>query len=202
MPKGVYIVYTDEQLAFIKKHSSLPRAETTKLFNDRFNLSIKVANIHDLCKRNGWFTGRDGKIKKGDTPWNKGKKGFMRANKTSFAKGHKPHNHRPVGSERINSYGYIEIKVAEPRYWRLKKNVIFEETYGYIPKGHNVRVLDGNQLNLSPENLVAVSKSVNMRLNSKTSGIKDLIVDTDTHIAAINIAKLEQTISELKAGKE
>ena len=45
-----------------------------------------------------------------------GKKGICAdgCERTWFKKGHIPANYRPVGSERVNADGYIEVKVADP----------------------------------------------------------------------------------------
>ena len=53
------------------------------------------------------------RFQKGSVPPNKGKKVspevYSKIQPTMFKKGHSPVNHREVGSERINVYGYIEI---------------------------------------------------------------------------------------------
>ena len=63
---------------------------------------------------------------------------------TTFKKGNRPHNYRPVGSERITVDGFVEIKVADPNKWDLKSRVIYQEKYGKIPKGYKIIYLDGN----------------------------------------------------------
>lgn len=45
---------------------------------------------------------------------------YEKARKTMFRKGNIPANHKPIGYERINADGYIEVKVAEPNKFRLK----------------------------------------------------------------------------------
>ena len=47
--------------------------------------------------------------------------------KQHLKKGNRPHNYRPVGSERITVDGFIEIKVADPNKWDLKSRVIYQE---------------------------------------------------------------------------
>ena len=76
-----------------------------------------------------------GCFKKGNVPFNKGKKwadyvskkGQENSRKTTFKKGNIPHNHRPVGSERITKDGYTEIKIKEPNKWQLKHRYIYEK---------------------------------------------------------------------------
>ncbi len=45
---------------------------------------------------------------------------FKGSEKGWFEKGHISKNHKPIGSERINVAGYIEIKTAEPNKWELR----------------------------------------------------------------------------------
>ena len=106
-------------------------------------------------------------FKKGTVPPNKGKKMsaelYARCAPTMFKKGNKPHTYRPVGSERVNVDGYVEVKVADPNKWRLKHRVIWEEAHGPIPKGHNVQFRDGNSHNLDLGNLYLISRDDQLR---------------------------------------
>lgn len=99
---------------------------------------------------------------KGHIPANKGKKmppeTYAKAARTMFKKGNTPKNHQEIGSERVNVYGYVEIKVAEPNRWKLKHRMIWEEANGPIEKGYNVQFKDGNPLNVSLENLYLISR--------------------------------------------
>lgn len=86
---------------------------------------------------------------------------------TRFQKGAKPHNHKPVGSTRIdNKDGYVSIKVAEPKEWQLLHRYIWEQANGPIPKGMNVQFIDGNRYNIQLNNLELVSKQANMERNT------------------------------------
>jgi hypothetical protein len=84
-----------------------------------------------------------------------------KVSKTFFPKGHKPHNHKPVGSERINKDGYIEVKTAEPRRWEHKHRVVWEQKNGPVPPKHIVRFKDKNPTNIQLENLECVSMAQN-----------------------------------------
>ena len=107
------------------------------------------------------------RFKPGSIPPNKGKKlapdVYAKLAPTMFRKGHAPVNHKPVGSERVNVDGYVEVKVAEPNRWRLKHRVVWEAENGEIPPGHNVQFKDGNPLNVSPDNLYLISRSEQLR---------------------------------------
>lgn len=69
-----------------------------------------------------------------------------------------PTNFKPVGSERINAKGYVEVKVRNPNTWKLKHRVVWEQANGKIPKGHRILFADGNRLNMAPDNLLLVSR--------------------------------------------
>jgi len=103
---------------------------------------------------------------KGHHPSNKGKRMppevYAKVARTMFKKGNTPHNHREVGSERVNVDGYIEIKVAEPNRWRLKHRVVWERVNGAIPRGHNVQFRNHNPLDCRIENLYLISREDQM----------------------------------------
>ena len=107
------------------------------------------------------------RFKKGHIPGNKGQKisaeTYAMMSRTMFKKGNVPHNHREVGSERINVDGYIEVKVAEPGKWMVKHRIIWEQHNGPIPPGYNVQFKNHNPLDCRIENLYLISKSEQMR---------------------------------------
>ena len=106
------------------------------------------------------------RFSKGSTPANKGKRVspeiYAKMQPTMFKKGQVSHNHREVGSERVNVDGYLEIKVAEPNKWRPKNRVIWEAAYGEIPQGCNIQFKDHNPLNCTLENLYIISREDQM----------------------------------------
>ena len=103
------------------------------------------------------------RFQKGRIPDNKGKRvcpeTYAKCQPTMFKKGHAPANHRDVGSERINKDGYFEVKVAEPKRWRLKHRIIWEQVNGEIPKGYNVQFKNHNPQDCRIENLYLISKA-------------------------------------------
>jgi len=106
--------YTDEMLGFLEiGFKSMPVAELTNAFNQKYDTNKKKTAIHGLLTRKGFTCGRSGHFKKGQKSWNHGKKGYMGPNRTSFKKGNLPHNHKPLWSERISKDGYVEISVPE-----------------------------------------------------------------------------------------
>lgn len=108
--------------------------EIVELMNAKFEYEFNLGQIKGAIARYKLNTGFTGYFPKGNIPFNKGTKGIMKANKTSYKKGNIPQTYKPVGTERITKDGYIEIKVKDPNVWKLKQRLIYEEHYGEIPK--------------------------------------------------------------------
>ncbi len=161
--KGQQIHYSKAELAFIKANSTLPRKELYRLFCIEFNRNdISQNNLSALCKRNDWLTGRTGCFEKGNIPSPLARpKG---PNKTSFKKGNRPHNWRPVGSTRCVD-GYLEVKVAEPKTWEQKHVLVWEKENGKTPDGFCVVFIDSDKENIEPDNLELISRNENLQIN-------------------------------------
>ena len=173
-----------EYLESIVKNNSYK--EITKKMNDRFNCDFSEGQIKGAITRNKLVTGRDVHFKKGSIPWNKGLSYMPNNKETRFQKGNIPHGHREVGEERIDKYGYVQIKVAEPNKWDLKHRVIYKEHYGEIPDGYNIIFADGNKMNFDIDNLIAVSKSEMLILNNNNLRFED----KELTKVGVNIAKV------------
>lgn len=188
--------WTDEEkeyLASIVKGSTYE--EITKQMNDKFEYNFSKEQIKGMMYRNKLTTGTVGYFKKGSTPWNKGLKGYMGANKTSFKKGTIPPQYRPVGSERITKDGYVEIKVEDPNKWELKHRVIWEQHNGEIPKGYAIIFADGDKSNLDIDNLLLVSRKqlLFMNRNNLRSENKEFTK------VGVNIANVMIKLSEIES---
>ena len=179
--------WTDEEkeyLALIVKGSAYK--EITKKMNDKFEYNFSEEQVKGMMYRNKLTTGTGGYFKKGSTPWNKGLKGYMGANKTSFKKGTIPPNQVPIGTESITKGGYIKVKVGEPNKWKLKQRYIYEQHYGEIPNNYNIIFADGNIMNFDIDNLIAVSKSEMLILNNNNLRFED----KELTKVGVNIAKV------------
>ena len=109
-----------------------------------------------------------------------------------------PHNHKPVGSERINVDGYVEVKTKEPKTWELKQRVVYREHYkDEIGKDEVVIFLDGNRLNFDPKNLRKINRAELVRYN------QDHLYGDDPEMneVALNIAKLKCKMGETRMKK-
>src|SRR5699024_1637270 len=173
-----------EYLASIVKGSTYK--EITKKMNDKFEYNFSEEQVKGMMYRNKLTTGTGGYFKKGSTPWNKGLKGYMGANKTSFKKGTIPPNQVPIGTESITKGGYIKVKVGEPNKWKLKQRYIYEQHYGEIPNNYNIIFADGNIMNFDIDNLIAVSKSEMLILNNNNLRFED----KELTKVGVNIAKV------------
>lgn len=196
-------ITTPEQDEWIKAHAhGKSGVELQAMIKDQFGIELTLEQVKAYKARKKINTGLTGRYEKGHIPLNKGKKMppevYEKAKHTMFKKGNRPHNWKPVGSERISVDGYIEIKVKEPRTWKLKQRVVYEQHYGKIPKGMNIVFADGNSLNVDVENLLLVSDSELARLNQHELIYKD---NPEATKVGLTIAKLIGAAGKLKQKK-
>lgn len=161
--------YSDEEIQFLTENvKGITVKELTNRFNKKFNLHVSENAISNQKTKYNLKNGLvGGQFPKGHKTWNKGTKGLTHSNKTSFKKGNIPANHKEVGYEKINTDGYIEIKIAEPNIFKLKHRYLYEQKYGEIPKGYNLIFADGNRQNLNLDNLILVSNAQLLIINQK-----------------------------------
>lgn len=166
MAKGTDIPYSAEEREFLSANRTMPRRDLTAAFNGRFGRSVSVNNISAICKRNGWATGRSGRFEKGGIPFNKGTKGLMKSNKTSFRNGQMPHNTVAVGTAVVTK-GWVKVKVAEPDVWRNQSELVWEAAGRTLEKDFLLIHLDGDFTNNALENLYPVRRADLLKLNRK-----------------------------------
>ena len=167
-PSGTSKTYPDEIKLFIyENHKGVGPSEMPELVEKAYGVRYTASQMKGFYGRYGLNSGVTGRFEKGHPSHNKGKKGQCApgCEKGWFKKGHMPQTHREVGSERVNIYGYIEVKVAEPNKWRAKHHLVWEEHNGPIPKGHIIYFKDGNPQNIDIENLRLVSRKVHAVMN-------------------------------------
>ena len=160
--------YTAEQVAWLLETvPGRPWAEVAPLFNQRFGTSVREKNLWMACKRRSIANGLNGRFQNGGRPWNAGLRGVNGTSPTQFQPGHKPHNHLPVSTLRVNE-GRLEIKVAEPNRWRSLAAVRWEERHNrFVPPGHVVLFADQDARNFAADNLVFVSRAELAVLNKR-----------------------------------
>ena len=168
--------WTDEKDKKLRElYPNISNKEIAGIIGCTSNAITSRAFMLGFKKSPEYLTGVQYRFKKGSVPPNKGTKGVSKPNSGSFKKGIKAHNKRPIGSERINVYGYIEIKIEEPKKWNLKHRVVWEKHNGPIPKNYNVQFINGNKQDVRIENLRLVSYEENMRENSIYNYPPDLV---------------------------
>lgn len=187
--------YLKEHEDFLRKHETTPRKELTELFNAKFKTQVSSNGLEQKCRKIGLICPNNGCFKKGSIPTNKGTKGLMKANKTSFCFGNRPMNAKKVGSistrKDKNGSLYMHIKIAEPNKWQMLHVYIWEHKHGKIPKGHCVIFKDKNTLNTRLENLMLVSRDELVRLNQKYAYIDKSLKET-----ALGVIKLTKKINQ------
>lgn len=191
-------LFNDAQVEWIKKgYRHLSLNELLHAFNFEFHADIKLSQMRAFVKNHKIKSGRTGHFPKGQLPWNTGTVGVIKANSGTFKKGKQPVNHKPVGSERLNVDGYIEVKTEEPSIWKLKHRVIWEESNGPIPIGHKIVFHDGDKLNCCIENLRILS---NAELGLCNRAYKIGKQPTEIRDSIMLISKIEMKSKDLAKG--
>jgi len=122
------------------------------MFNKKFHLKLSLKQFEKLTYKHG-ITNGVGKWKKGHIPWSKGKKCIW---------GRKYFRSKyPLGTERINKEGFVEIKTSYHKHYNYERKhvVIWEKANGKIPKGHVVIFADKNRQNFDLNNLMLISRA-------------------------------------------
>ena len=194
--KGPQHIWSDEEKQYLAEITpGRGHKEIQSMMSCKFGFDYTHHQIKGAITRNKLNTGRTGRFEKGHATWNKGTKGLTKANVTSFKKGQKSHNYKPVGSERITKDGYCEIKVSDTgRRWRPKHVLIYEKHHGKVPKGSAVIFLDGDKRNFDIDNLYLVTRSQLAMLN------KNSLIQKDAELTktAINVVDLMKKISAME----
>lgn len=186
--------YTEEQRSFIKLQvKGKTTEELTRLVNERFNLELEPGQIRAFKKNYQLTSDVDTKFVPGRESLNKG--GRIKGGEPfRFKRGHRPYNYMPVGTERINGDGYVDIKVADPTKWRGKHLVLWEAANGPVPKGHVVLFADQDRHNFDLDNLILISKRQLLTLNRH----KLIQRDTELTKTALLIADILQAVETKK----
>jgi len=194
-PSPGKFLYRPEHLDFLREgFRQMPLADLVEVFNRHFGLDRSFNSIRAAVKNHRITSGRTGQFKAGESPWNKGKTGYMGANETSFRRGNMPHTKRRLWSERVNVDGYIEISVPERNphtgaatRFRLKHVWLWEGEHGKVPPGHAVIFKDGDRMNCRLENLMLVSRSELLSMN--LHGYREMPEEVKPSVLAL--AKIE-----------
>ncbi len=192
-----------EKREFLKKIiTEVSYAEATTLMAEKFEGDFTTRKLKAAAERFKFRTGRTGQFKKGNIPFNKGKKGLIGANITSFKSGKKPTNWVKVGTERVTRDGYIEVKYRDvyqgKKNWRGKHILLWEKVNGAVPEGCVIIFGDRNKRNFNIDNLLLVTRGQLATLNKK--GL--IQEDTELTKTGILIADLSATLHARKVENE
>ncbi len=198
-------VFTDEIKAFIaENYKKLTKPEILKIIHSDFNAPhITIGQLQRYYFVNDLKSGIN--FQGATAGWNKGIKmkpsTYEKCSATMFKKGHIPLNKKPIGSERVNVDGYVEIKVTESGNWKLKHRYVYEQHHN-VKLGRNdiVTFLDGNPLNCDIENLVKVDRNILKIMNQKFSDLN--IGNVDIKKAIISLANNIQGLNKVKNKKK
>lgn len=198
--------WTQEEVSFLREiYPHYENKEIVKMVKDKFGLDVSISSIQNVKHAYGIpnKVTNTGCFKKGDTPWNAGKRMSEevkeKVKKTWFKKGNLPQKHRPVGSTRITVDGYKEIKVKEPDKWQLYHRYVYEKEHEEKLTTKDIIIFaDRDRSNFDVDNLVKVSRANLVYLNKKGLIFKDKEV-TKT---CVGISKLVVRVSYLKKDKE
>lgn len=107
-------LFNEEQESFIRANAKgLTNQELTDLVNKTFGLNVTAKQVKTFKNKHKISSGLTGHFEKGHVPANKGKKFPGKTNRTSFKKGQRSHNYKPIGYERIDEDGYVLVKVSD-----------------------------------------------------------------------------------------
>lgn len=191
--------YTSDQVSFLTENvAGRSSAKLTEKFNAHFGLDLSLNQIRAFMKNRGLKNGLNYRFPRGHIPVNKGKTGLGGWEPTQFKKGNKPHNYKPVGTERVNGDDYVDVKIADPNKWRAKHLLIWEEANGPVPKGHAVIFGDGNRRNFELDNLILVSRAQLAILNKHNL----IQMDAELTRTGVVIADIYKKIGEWKKVKK
>lgn len=215
--KGLWIIYSEAEMAWLETHRLLPISDYHRQFCAAFGRDVEAANLHALRKRKGWKTGRTGFFEKGQDPANKGHKcapgaGGRHPNavRTQFQPGARRgvavKLYKPVGTERLCKDGYLERKIHDgmplQSRWRAVHLIRWEEINGPVPKGHCLKALDGDKANTAPDNWTLIPRALLPRLNGGAHKTHPAYADASPEVrpALLTIAKLDHRARVLRKG--
>lgn len=202
---GRLLVYTQAELAWIKRRQTVPRRELHAAFIAAFpHHTVSLDAFKALCTAKGFRTGRDGRLVKGNVPPNKGKKMPFNANsaRTQFKKGQRSgrsvENYKPIGSERFSKEGYLERKIHDglplQSRWKSVHRIEWERVNGPVPEGMCLKCR-GDRRNTDPSNWMLVPRALLPRLNNRWGRRYDDAPD-ELKPTMVAIARLEHRLSE------
>ena len=167
-------LYPAEVAAYIQaKYKGTSYADMATQLKETFGRDYTQAQIMGYYKNHKLNSGLTGRFKKGHTPPNKGRKGYVApgSEKGWFQKGSTPWDTVPVGTIVTKTDGYLWKKINDTpgvwlQNWKQLHLLIWEEAHGPVPEGYRVIFKDKNKQNCVLENLALVSLAENAVMNN------------------------------------
>lgn len=194
-------VFTKEIRAFMDaNYKGTGYKAMALLIYNKFGKLYQPSQIRSYYRNHKLNSGLEGNLfQKGHqrSPCKKGE-WYPGCEKGWFKKGEKPPNYVPIGTEKVRpSNGYVWVKIAEPKKWRMKHLVVWEEAHGLIPEGYKVYFKDGDRQNCELDNLMLIEQRVLGSLNRQgLSKFRGELAD-----AAVNVARLSVAANDAKRRK-
>lgn len=203
---GGRVKFTAAEMEYLKaNYANVSNIELAKHFGIEVHFITGFATKHGLKKSKSFMQslvsdrfvdgGKKTRFKTGQQTWNKGldiksylsPESLEKMAKSHFKKGHVPHNHLPLFSERISKGGYVEIKVTEgvsKNNYMFKHRWLWEQQHGPVPKGKTVVFKNGNPMDFSLDNLELIDRKellsrnrlVDSAILKHNLGIKDPVL--------------------------
>ena len=195
-------IFTEEIRAYIEaNYVGTGYHEMALQIFHKFGILYEDSQIRGYYRNHKLNSGLKGKLfEKGQRPQNGCRKWhcFPGSEKGWFERGKKPPNYVPVGTEKVRpSNGYVWVKIAEPKKWRMKQLLVWEEAHGPIPEGYKVYFKDGDRQNCELDNLMLIEQRVLGSLNRQgLSKFRGELADT-----AVNVARLSVAANDAKRRK-
>ena len=191
-----------------------PRKDVAAAFEKTWGWKPKHGSLDRYVTKHGLQGAPNvGRIKKGSTPPNKGRKGYSPpgSEKGWFKKRSVPANKKPLWAERwtpqsAGTAPILEINVPiENPYtghgnWWIRKAVWVWMSHHEqaVPEGHAIVQLDGDPANCEIDNLECVARSVLARLNAYHS---PQFAGKEANPARVRLAQLKEAVSKRTEGR-
>ena len=174
---------TTELQSLASLYPDTSNAVLSSVFNRPAKAIGLKARSMGLKKSTKFMAEESGRIRPGQTPWNKGVKGSTGTQAgclaTQFRPGRDPseaRNYRPIGSLRITKDGYLEQKTTDDqsvypaRRWVAMHRIVWERENGQVPPGHIVVFRQGMLTTdtdlITVDRLECITRAENMRRNT------------------------------------
>lgn len=172
-----FLCLTFPDLPTVEIAAALRRSIST-VYGQAYKLGLhKSAAYHaspEACRlRRGDKIGAAFRFLPGHVPANKGTRrpGYApgRMRETQFRKGGRSANYLPIGTQRVDSDGYLREKIADGlggfgnrNVWAFVHRQVWEAAHGPIPEGHRIWWKDGDRMNCALDNLEILSGAEHM----------------------------------------